>query len=145
MNIHCIFILHLLATNSNAHVQCTMYMHIYNVHCTIMYNGVQVGVNCVSQYNGVLQVDVKHVLQVIPVPYPLYTWCKPRSEHTYDTLRAEEAYIPNRYIVTCVTDLPVTVLLPIPFTVFATVSTYCSTFYNNRSLIVTVSSIITVH
>ncbi|XP_063675005.1 clustered mitochondria protein homolog [Bolinopsis microptera] len=33
--------------------------------------------------------------EVIPVPYPTFTWCKPESEHTYDTLRAEEAYVPN--------------------------------------------------
>lgn len=33
--------------------------------------------------------------EVIPVPYPSYTWCRPDSEHTFDTLRAEEAYIPS--------------------------------------------------
>jgi len=33
--------------------------------------------------------------EVIPVPYPTFTWCKPETEHTYDTLRAEEAYVPN--------------------------------------------------
>ena len=130
--------LHSLAINANAHCTCIMYIVHVHLQCTIMYNGVQIGVNCVLQYNGVLQVDVKHVLQVIPVPYPLYTWCKPRSEHTYDTLRAEEAYIPNRYVVTLVTYLPVTVLVTVPFTVFATVSTYFSTFYNNCLLIVTV-------
>ena len=34
--------------------------------------------------------------EVIPVPYPTFTWCTPEIKHSFDTLRAEEAYLPNR-------------------------------------------------
>lgn len=33
--------------------------------------------------------------EVIPVPYPTFTWCTPEITHSFDTLRAEEAYLPN--------------------------------------------------
>ena len=52
----------------------------------------------ITLYTALKIIQTPSNYQVIPVPYPVFTWCTPQSEHTYDTLRAEEAYIPNRYI-----------------------------------------------